>query len=141
MKQFTQFPGAAMTALSLAAFHAPAADTSSTPAMQLKLYRVPAQQSAVIERTLHAMLAGNTLGKIVKDRDYAVRVTEPFPGTVAALVSRQMRDSIGDAIRQLPSGQANVRLCLVQSAPRASNAPRDDQPRYHQADPSQAPQP
>lgn len=105
---------AAVLTLGLAACHAPDRATANnrTAQMQLKLYHVPAQQSAAIERTLHSALAGNNLGNIVKDRDNSMRVTEPFPGAVLVLAPAQMQDSIASAIKELakasPKTAANV---------------------------------
>lgn len=56
-------------------------------------------------------------------------------GLASDLPANGIRVTDGAAI-ELPSGQANVRLYLVQSAATTTDAPQHVQPRYHQGDPS-----
>ncbi len=83
--------------------------TTQAATMKLELYHVPAQDSQHLVQALHSVLAGNTVGNIVKGRDNGMRVTSPFPGTVMVLAPEDLQRSIRATIRTLSEDAKNVR--------------------------------
>ncbi len=100
MKTIIRLLGGVLLAVSLAACHAPASESSQLPAMQLKLYQVPAGQSKAIARHLGAVLEDTGFRTGLKAQT-KIRVTQPFPGTVMVLAPASVQPSIGQAIAEL----------------------------------------
>lgn len=132
MKLVIRFVGVTLLALALAACHGPSNKAGSISTMQLKLYKVPVQQSSAIQQSLWDVLAGSTAGGDGKGSNSGMRVTQPFPGTLMVLAPESIQDSVGSAIAALDKAsvkvavpeQMEVHFWMVAATPgEASNSP------------------
>jgi hypothetical protein len=89
-----------LLAFALGACNAPVGDVDGTSAMQLKLYRVPADQSKTIAKDLGAVLESSEFQLGTKAHT-EMRVTQPFPGTVMVLAPAPLQSSIASAIDEM----------------------------------------
>lgn len=92
--------GCIVLAFALAACHAPNAGADKVSTMQLKLYRVPADQSKAIAKDLGAVLESSEFQLGTKAHT-EMRVTQPFPGTVMVLAPAALQSSIASAIDEM----------------------------------------
>lgn len=87
-------------ALALAGCQAPAGGVDGASTMQLKLYRVPPDQSKTIAKNLGAVLESSEFQLGTKAHT-EMRVTQPFPGTVMVLAPASLQASIESAIDEM----------------------------------------
>lgn len=112
----------------LAGCGATANHDAGAPPLQLKAYRVPANESEAIASKLGAVLESPEFR--AGTRTHAgMRVTQPFPGTVLVLAPASLQASIGSAIADMQaastkqagvsaaSGPVQVRFWLVDAIP------------------------
>jgi hypothetical protein len=117
MKQGFRFAAVSTVLLVLGACQAPADGTadSATSPMELKIYAVPAAQTAQLAGAL-----GNALGK-------KANVTMPVPGKLLVYAPQQAQGSIGEALASLgqdasaadDTAQVNLRFWVVDGHPGA----------------------
>lgn len=98
MKYQFRFLGCVLLALVLVGCHRSGGGTSRSSDFELKLYKVPVQQSAQIEGALGVLLAGNGKNNM--------GVTQPFPGTLMVLAPPSVQASVEGAISALKKQSA-----------------------------------
>lgn len=108
MKTMFRIVCCTLLALGLAACHKPKDPTQGTAAMELKLYRVPVQQSATIQQALWHALAGSTAAGGAAGPNSGMRVTQPFPGTLMVLAPRSIQETVGGAISDLDKAAGEI---------------------------------
>jgi hypothetical protein len=109
MNKLVPILAVAALAFGLSACHRASPETAKAPAMKLKLYHVPTQDSRHLVQALHSVLAGNTARNIAQGVDNGMRVTSPFPGTVMVLAPEDLQRSIRATIRTLSEDAKNAR--------------------------------
>lgn len=92
--------GCIVLAFALAGCHAPTGGADKVATMQLKLYRVPADQSKAIAQNLGAVLESAEFRVGTKGHT-EMRATQPFPGTVMVLAPASLQPSIASAIDEM----------------------------------------
>lgn len=97
-----------LLALVLAACHGSTDSSRGTGAVELKLYRVPVQQSATIQQALWNALAGSTAAGGAAGSNSGMRVTQPFPGTLMVLAPRSIQESVGSVIAGLDKAVVEI---------------------------------
>jgi hypothetical protein len=100
MKFALRMVGCILLAFALVACQGPAGSGDKASAMQLKLYRVPADQSKAIAKNLGAVLESSEFQLGTKAHT-EMRVTQPFPGTVMVLAPAPLQSSIASAIDEM----------------------------------------
>ena len=118
MKAVVRLLTGILVAMSLAACHAPSGEAGHDPAMQLKLYQVPAGQSEAIADHLGADLE-DTGFRVGTKTQTNIRVTQPFPGVVMVLAPASVQPSIGQAIAGLGKVADNKAPKADSAAPQA----------------------
>lgn len=121
--------GCILLAFALAACQGPAGGGDKASAMQLKLYRVPADQSRTIAKNLGAVLESSEF-QLGKKAHTEMRVTQPFPGTVMVLAPAPLQSSIASAIDDLVRSRLHWRRLwrhepVEESLPAEGASPED----------------
>jgi hypothetical protein len=100
MKSAFRILGGALLAVVLAGCHAPTSSEGTAPNFQLKLYRVPVEQSKAVSESLKKVLesSGYLVGMKTQTE---MSVTQPFPGAILVLAPAALQPSIGSAIGEL----------------------------------------
>lgn len=100
MKPLFRILGGALLAMVLAGCHAPTGGESTASNFQLKLYRVPVEQSKAVSGSLEKVLESS--GYLVGTKTQTeMSVTQPFPGAILVLAPAALQPSIGSAIGEL----------------------------------------
>lgn len=121
MKCTLRVLGSVLLALVLAGCNGSGGSPAHSSNMELKLYKVPVQQSLQIEGALGELLAGS--GK------NSAGVTQPFPGTLMVLAPASLQSSIESAIDKMSKTSSRVpdsvplrvRFWIVQAKAGAGN--------------------
>lgn len=108
--------GCILLAFALAACQAPAGGVDKVSAMQLKLYRVPADKSRAIAKDLGAVLESSEFQLGTKAHT-EMRVTQPFPGTVMVLAPAPLQSSIASAIGEMSKASGKQAANTPDSVP------------------------